>query len=161
MVRRYLNKQERQDMVVLAGFLAFLENRIETWAKLGRSKEKVKYSRMAFSFGNKVLKLVLNTLDPQEQDKVIADTKNYSVAAYAKTEAVREYERLKQLEENMVIPQEDWYDLADHALVTCRKCTLVGEAVEKCNMRRIFIKHDVPPFDQYAPVGTCPFKQEG
>lgn len=160
MVRRYLNKQERQDTVILAGFLAFLENRISNWDKLGRSAEKIKYARTAFTFGNKVLKLVLGTLDPLEQAKVIADTKNYSVAAFIKTEAQREYEHMKKLEDNMVIPQADWYDLADHALVVCRTCASTGDAVVGCNMRRIFIQHDVPLFDQHALAGVCPFRQE-
>lgn len=159
MVRRYLNKHERQDMVILAAFVAFLENRIGHWIKLGRSKEKIKYARTCYTFANKVLKFVLDTLEPQEKAKVIDDITKYSIGAYFKTEAQREYDYLKKLEENTIVQYEDFYDLADHALVICGVCKDEGSKVEECRMRKLFIKYGVPVFDQFAPEGTCPFKQ--
>lgn len=159
-VRRYLNKYERQDMVILAAFAAFLENRIAHWAKLGRSKEKLKYARTCYTYANKVLKHVLEPLDEREKAKVIGDTKTYSVGAFTKIEAQREYERLKKIEDNMIVRRDDWYDMADHALVVCRSCSRRGDEVDACNMRNIFIEYDVPAFDQYAPTGVCPYKQQ-
>jgi hypothetical protein len=103
--RRYLNKYERQDMVVLAAFAAFLENRIAHWEKLGRSKEKLKYARTCFTYANKVLQFVLEPLDPREKNKVLSDTKTYSVGAFINTETQREYERMKQMEDNMIVRQ--------------------------------------------------------
>lgn len=60
----------------------------------------------------------------------------------------------------MIVRRDDWYDMADHALVVCWSCSRRGDEVDACNMRRIFIEYDVPVFDQYAPTGVCPYKQQ-
>lgn len=157
--RTYLNAQERKDVAVLRAFSIFLHDKAALWAKLGRSKEKTKYTRMAKTLTEKIITLMTETLEPQEKERVVNDIKKYHVAAYQNEEAMREFERYRKAESVVPVDAEDLKDLSDEVLVVCQICREKDpEKLDSCRLRRILLKYDIPVFNQYSSKGECPYK---
>jgi len=159
MSKRYLNRDEKNQTLTLAAFIAFMSERAEESAKLGRSKDLVKFLRTSKTYADKALALIMLPLDADEKDKLIAEIPKMSVVTKYKREALREFEEAKKIDSVTPVSTEDFLDIVDHALSgLCVKCKLTGEDADTCRLKKLFINYDIEPFDLNAPEGKCPYQ---
>ena len=159
MSKRYLNRDEKNQTLTLAAFIAFLEVRIEEWQKLGRSKIMLKYSKMAKAFADKVLAHIMEPLDLVERDKLISEIPKMQVVTKYRREAIREFEECKKIDSVTPVQTDDFIDIVEHAIVgACQKCTLTGDEADNCRLKKHFINYDIEPYDLKAPAGKCPYQ---
>ena len=76
-MKRYLNRQEKNDFYILAAFMIFMEDSITNWTKAGKDKELLKSARTCRTYANKVATMFISSLDDLEKTKLI-----YCIAWY-------------------------------------------------------------------------------
>ena len=153
-MKRYLNRQERNDVMVLAAFLVFTEDLIANWTKLGKSKELLKNARTCKTYANKVASFFIDNLDDAEKIRLLKDCKKHNVAAVLRSD----HDKLAKQKEIIPVVEEDLKDLTDHALVVCQTCGVVGDKVAQCRLRELPMNYAIPPFDLLAQPGQCQYK---
>ena len=159
MVKRYLNRDEKNQALVLATFIAFLEVRIEEWQKLSRSKALIKFAKMSKTYADKVLGQIMEPLDLVEKAKLIAEKGKLQIVTRYTREALREFEECKKIDGVVPVVTDDFIDIVEHAIVgACQRCTLTGEEANNCRLKKHFINYDIEPYDLKAPVGKCPYQ---
>ena len=159
MSKRYLNRDEKNQTLTLAAFIGFMEERADEAAKLGRSKDLVKFLRTSKTYADKALALFMLPLDNDEKDKLIAEIPKMSVVTKYKREALREFEEAKKIDNVTPVNTDDFIDIVEHAIVgACQKCTLTGEEADNCRLKKHFINYDIEPYDLKASAGKCPYQ---
>jgi len=155
MAKQYLNRQEKNQALTIAAFIGYLDEQAEEWAKAGRSKESVKYLRMAKSFANKSLDSLFEGLDQAEKDRLVLELRKMDVAVKYKDEAIREYKRMLELDSVTPIQTEDLLDICGQAIEICKVCDYVPTT---CRLRQLLIKYDVPALNEDPESGGCPYQ---
>lgn len=150
-MKRYLNRQEKYDFYVLAAFLVYLEDLIKKWAN--RDKSLLKDARTCRTYTHKVATALVANLDGDEKTRLMADCKKHTVAAVRRSE----YDQLKKRQSVLEIEEEDLKEITDYALLICQICQEPTEKVVSCELRRLLMKYQVPPFSESAPVGVCQY----
>jgi len=158
MGKRYLNRDEKNQTLTLAAFIGFMSERAEESAKLGRSKDLVKFLRTSKTYADKALALIMLPLDNDEKDKLLEEIPKMSVVTKYKREAIREFEEAKKIDSVTPVSTDDFLDIVDHALVICRMCKLTSEDADTCRLKKMFIQYDIEPLDLNAPFGKCPYQ---
>ena len=153
-MKRYLNRQEKNDFYILAAFMIFMEDSIATWEKVGKDKELLKSARTCRTYANKVATMFISTLDDLEKTKLLTDCKKFTVTAMLRSE----YDLRKKQKGIVPVNEEDLKDITDHALIVCQTCSETGDQVDGCHLRDILMSYDIPPFDEHAPIGSCQYK---
>jgi hypothetical protein len=154
MGKTYLNRAEKDTALALAAFVAMMDDKIDYWAKSGTwPLTIIAEAEAAKAHIEAALDIMFNDLDQAERAKIIKGIAAMEVVVKYKEDAIREYNRIKALEEVTPVDTEDLYTIAEAALETCNGCDRDGQ---ECNLRRILVKYDVPVFDENAQ--GCPYK---
>ena len=159
MIKRYLNRDEKNQTLTLAAFIGFMSERAEESAKLGRSKDLVKFLRTSKTYADKALALIMLPLDNDEKFKLLSEIPKMSVVTKYKRGAVRGFEEAKKIDSVTPVNTDDFIDIVEHAIVgACQKCTLTGEDADNCRLKKHFINYDIEPYDLKTPAGKCPYQ---
>lgn len=155
MAKRYLNSEEKTDILRLITFHVNLQIMVDKWVKLNKDKESVKYLKMARSLMEKVTDIVVSPLDELEKQKIVDFAQKLDVIVTYKAEAKKEMERMLKFDDTLPVCSEDLYDIMEVCGEYCRLlCTNEGE----CKARDIMIRLDVPVANECAEKGVCPYK---
>lgn len=157
-MKSYLNKAEKSQALTIAAFIGYFDERAEEWAKLGRSKDAVKSLRMAKSFATRALDHLFEGLNQDEKNKIVGELKKMDIVCKYKDEAIRDYNRMLALDSVTPVQTEDLMEICGQAIEICQGC--VYKHPDKCDLRTLFIKYDVPVFNEKPGARECPYKIE-
>lgn len=160
-MRGYLNKQEKLTVQVIAAFTSYLDDVVKTLEGLNKPpKDAIKWGKMARSFALKLLDEYFKPLDAAERAKVVKEVGRMEIAARYKTEALREFEAMKQLDSVTPMETDDLLQLAELALASCSVCDARGDDVSSCRFRLVLIKYDIEALN-LSPGDGCPYRIGG
>lgn len=155
MTKRYLNSEEKTDILRLITFHVNLKIMIDKWVKLNKDKESVKYLKMARSLMEKVTDIVVSPLDELEKQKIVDFAQKLDVIVTYKAEAKKEMEKMLKYDDTVPVQIEELYEVVGITSEYCRLlCTNEGE----CRAREILLRYDVPVANERAEKGVCPYK---
>lgn len=157
-MKRYLNKAERQMALSISAYETYLEEKISEMAQHNGDKALLKNMRMARTYLHKALAKMIQPLDAVELKVLLKDVNKMQVVVKYTDEAVREYERMKKMNDVTVIETEAFLDIVEQAVNVCVACENKGEDVEQCKWRKRFLEAEIEPLDCGAPKGKCPYK---
>lgn len=69
--KTYLNAEEKKDIIITAAFVGEWQKMILKWQELGRSKQQIKYAKMALAFLFKTMDCIILPLPDIEKMKLI------------------------------------------------------------------------------------------
>lgn len=161
MSKRYFSRDELNFYSCLSAFSRFLGARVDGLSDKHKNIKQVRQKlRAARTLVTAAADLLLEPLDKTDADHARAEGGKMLVVTRYRDEALRELKATRKLDEFTTLPTEAYLDLVSHAIEgPCKACTLAGDFVERCDVRRIFLQTDIEPFDREAPFGTCPYKQ--
>lgn len=157
-MKSYLNRTEKAQALTLAAFIAYVTERADEWAGIGRSKDAVKSLRMARSFVARALDSMFAGLDDLERHKIMGMVAKMEVVAKYKDDAIREYNRMLALDSVTPVQTTDLIDICELAIGQCRSCS---EIPNRCKWRELFIRYDIPVCNESPEAGECPYREEG
>lgn len=154
-MKNYLNKQERNDLIMVQAIIGYINIAFEKWYERGNiTKEELKYIRMARSLIKKAISGVRSRQDKDFNNKLKRDIDNIELLCLPKTKAqvmLEQYEKDKE-EEMCLVHRQTLELMAEKALGNCDPC---AEDHTKCKLREAFIELNIPVFDPYST--TCPY----
>lgn len=151
MPQRYLNRKEKTLAVVLASMSETLVKTATEQRDHGYPA-RAKRLRTAATNLDGVLKDMVAPLDDAQIGIILAEAARSSVVCYTKSEAAA---RKDEPQQRVLI--DDIYDLAQ-AVIEGACCGCAGD--KPCQAKDILLKLGIPVFDDSAPAGVCPYKQE-
>lgn len=168
-MKRYLNRQEQEDIVYLSAFIGQLQDMA---SRDGNKKQPMMdknvsgwLKRVAALAHNQVLCPIVDGLEPHARQQALRAAKGNKIYCAPNERADLFLERLKaeQTEEQCLINVNTFQDVLEMALYACDPCKCkTEEERENCSGRLAFLALDVPVYDENA-MG-CPYlvsKQEG
>lgn len=158
MPKRYLNADDKQDVFRLVTFYVNINDMADKWARLKRSKELVKYLRMAKSLLDKVCFAITEELDEDAKTNLMAYSDKLQVKIVHNDQSKREYQEMLKMDSVVPMAVDDLYELVEGICGEyCRLlCNKGGEEVKECKARQIMMRYDVPV--ARAKGDGCPFK---
>ncbi|GEM_PF-1777874 len=159
-MKSYLNKDEKDSVLILESFVGFLENMIKKMEDSKKPKNIVKFAKMSKSFCYKVLDWMFEGLDQQYIHQLVKDIRKMEVITKYRNEAIRERKEMELLDSNTVVNTDDFNLIVEHALVICMQCKMCGEKAKNCKLRDVFIRNDVAVFNLEAGFNQCPYQPE-
>lgn len=156
MPRRYLNAEDKQDLLRLVTFYVNLNEVAEKWARLGRSKELIKYLRMAKTLLDKICFAITDELDEDAKTNLMAYSKKLQVKIVHSDQSRKEYQEMLKMDSVVPMAVDDLYDLV--ANVCGEYCRLLckNENEKECKARQIMMRYDVPVANTRGE--GCPYK---
>ena len=154
MTKRYLNKAERSEALILGGISETLDKFAVTARELGR-KEQAKRLKTAATHVQRVLEMMVQPLSDEQADIVMRDAARSNIIAVRGSEA----DLLERKRKFQDVPTDYVYGLARAVVETaCQDCKLRGKAAAECEARQAMLKIGVPVYDEHAPEGVCPYR---
>ena len=158
-MKRYLNKEEKNTVLVLGSFVSYFAEKIEEFDKLGINKDILKCFRLARTWGDKALQKYMEKIDPIEQNNVLLEVKKMTVSSTYKSSAIREYKEMLALDSVIPVPKDDFYDLVGEvSSCVCRNCRAEGAEVDTCPLRSLFLRNNVDAVNAEVSEGKCPYQ---
>lgn len=157
-MKRYLNKAEKQAALSIASFQTYMDGKVEEWAKHNTPPDLLKNAKMARTYLRKALEGLVAPLDTDEAVKLLREIDKMQCVVKYKDEAVREYNRMLELDSVTPVETEDLLDIVEQAVNVCVACDKAGEKADMCRLRGQFLKYDIEPLDREAPLGRCPYR---
>ena len=77
------------------------------------------------------------------------------IAVKYKDEALRDYNRMMELDSVTPVETSDLMDICAQAIEFCKVC---GQAPSECRLRKLLIKYDVPVLNECPELGGCPYR---
>lgn len=158
MGKGYLNRREKDDVLVLASFKNYMDRLSEKLEELNKSKEMIKYAKMSRSFAYKVLVMQLEGLRKEDQDNIRNESKKLRVAIHYNKDAINEFEKMKKADGITPVETEDFLDVVAVSISVCRTCSKVGKEADECYLRKIYFKYDIEPINYDAQEGQCQYQ---
>lgn len=154
-MNQYFSKQERENFIRLMILEGLLENIIDDYAKTNADKKFMGDARRVRTYVKKLLDYRQSFLDPVGRQNFLEAVDRLDVLFVPKREAVKHYQEIAKMQENIHFSREDFKDWFEFTIEhTCRTCT--REDYENCKGRKILMTYDMYPFDPGA-VGTCQY----
>lgn len=158
-MKSYLNKQEKDQVLTMASFIAFFEELAEKWEKLERDSGPIGDMRRARSYTQRVLDYLFKEIDQDLRKKIIGQIKKMELVVKYRSQAAREYEKMQKLEEVTPVETDDLFDISNIALNYCiKECTKTGKEARECINRHLFLKYDIPVLNEDPPAGKCAYQ---
>ncbi len=157
-MKRYLNKEDRYNTIILGTLVDFMNNLIIKFEELKRPKSVIKFMKMSRSFCLKVIDWYFQNLDDKYKHDVINEMKKLEIIVKQKTEAIREFKEMEKIESNMVVVTEDFYEICEYALLVCMKCKAGKEQIAECKLKEAMIRNNVPVMHLEISDDGCPYK---
>lgn len=154
MYKKYLNREDKLTVSILGSFATYLHSFAEQHKTNPKCKAAVKWARSAKTFTLKITDIYFCNLEPEQKRKIIDEVGRLQVVTKYKDEALRDYQKSQEIDSNMVLTNDDYYDLVEAVLeASCKGCSREPEG---CKVKRIFVLHDVEPYNCEAE--DCPFR---
>lgn len=147
-MKRYLNRQEKNELTTLLNMQVFLEKQVALYKSINRP---TKWLSSARSFLNKVIMERLAELDVLERRKAMEDFGKLMLVLRTKKEVIDEIKALKEADMTVPLLNDDFLLLCSYALGNCEKCS-TPDYVD-CKLRAIFIEYDIEPISE----GGCQY----
>lgn len=158
MLKSYLNRDERQDMIYFASLMGALEKKfIDEWCKRDNiiTTDEKKYLRMVNSLLDKVMRSILKRLGHDFVKRLVSDIEDSEIFVMPKIRAkIKKEEYLKQ-DGVIAAPIDDIYELAGIAMMQCNNCPECK--YEECKLRKYLMDIGIPALNEYAS-NTCQYK---
>lgn len=139
-MKRYLNKQEKNEVSICLNFLSFLEKHVVKQKQLGRP---TRWYKTATSFLSKAVNETMDSLDVDEARLARRNFAKMHLVLKTSKEALQEIKQMK--EDDMVVPlkNDQFLTLCSFALGTCGQC--ICNDFRSCELRDIFMEYDIEP----------------
>lgn len=157
-MKNYLNRKEKDSVLVLESFADFLDSLIKEFEKIKRPKNIIKFAKMSKSFCYKVIDWYFEGLDNSYRNKLLDDISKMEVVVKLKTEALRERREMELLDKNSIIPTEDLFKIYEHCMVICMYCQKDKDEISNCDLKEIFIRNEAPVMHNSVEECKCPFQ---
>ena len=158
MPKRYLNKQEKNDCLVIGAFASWMQDKANRMAEHSQSKQVIRNLRTASTYGQKALDEIIFELDDLEKVKVLEEAGKMQVSTRYKDQALREFKETMELDDVVPVKKSDFYDFMECTFEKVCKCCSTPENHQDCYWRKMFIQYDVEPFNLNIEPGMCPYK---
>lgn len=181
MGKDYLSSEEKSVVLTIGSFIAYMSDKATVWEKLKRSKDQIKYAKMARSFAQKSIDLIMQDVSEEQVTKLVGgnvvvykrgpygsvraiehvkgEMADMQVVVKYRDEAKREYARIEKLDENVSVAVGDLDQLLYFGMASCSLCDLCGQDVTDCDIRKLFIKYHGQPLN-LTPGEGCPFRKD-
>lgn len=156
MGKNYLNKDEKQEALMVASFILFIADHYNK-GSLARTKDMGKYAKYAVTYARKTLGEILKPLDDDMLEKYAVDADKIQLVLKHKKEAIREYEQMKALDRYVSLEIPDFKLITNLALESCNLCE---ESGSDCTMKKVYIKHGVQFVNEHATLEGCPYRED-
>lgn len=164
----YLSQKAKQQLVSIAVFGEFMDDCVKEWAeshpkksRSDREKNRIKWGKMARTYADKTFGTFWEGLDEEQKRDVLSQIEKVKVYVMYTDKALRERRKRLQAEEVVAVDHQDFLDVCEQALGVCQFCDNISQKVERCDLRRLFLKYDVEPFTLHPEKGACCYKVEG
>lgn len=157
-MNRYLGKHERPMFVQFVKLLEQTENMIAEMASVPSSdKQYLKFLRTARSWLSKAVALRIDVLDDDAKEDLWRQVKRIEPVVFiASAQAKQELKTLRESEDVLHIPADDFQDLYCEMIEkTCKVC--VESEYKECAIYRVCIANNIYPPTPQAPSDRCPY----
>jgi hypothetical protein len=155
--KKYFSAEDRENAVIIATLMIKCREIAEQWQKINRPKIMIKTLRTAATFADRLLAMMLSSLEPEVRVKTLAEMNKYRIFAAYNQQALDEYNRIKVDDKIKNVEWDDLYTLCESVLeCQCAKCGSTPENYKQCQLWQVFEKYGLPPYDDEAE--GCPFK---
>ena len=154
-MNQYLNRAEKNQVLTISAFVGYLIEKSNEWEKAGKNKDAIRYLRTAKSFALKGVDYLFDGLNQDELSKIINDVSKMDIAIKYKDEALRDYQKMLELDSVTPVETNDLMDICAQAIEFCKVC---GQVPSECRLRKLLIKYDVPVLNYGPELGGCPYR---
>ena len=158
-MKRYLNRDEKHTVLLLASLVAYMQDYCAMLDKLKKPALLRKWSKMTLSFATKTLDEIMLPLDVRERIKMVEESKKMQVVAVYNDQARRLHREAERMESNTTLPNEHFYVLARRNLILCQVCQMRGDKVTECAIRKMLMDADIEALNYEAPDGVCQYQE--
>lgn len=160
MPKRYLNFNDKKDLLRLVTFYVNLGETINTWAKVNKPAEWLKYLRTARTLLDKVCFAITDNLDEDAKENIMTYSKKLQVKVVHSDQSKKEYKDMLKMDDVVPMKIDDLYELVEGVCGEyCRLlCTKEREEIKECRARQIMLAYDVPIARENVREGECPYK---
>lgn len=153
MGKDYLNKEEQQLLWMMGAMNYTCQDKVDELEEHApHKKDLIKYLKYLRTYSDKVMTNLTEGLSKELLDEYVGKLKRREVSMLVSETSMEM--KMRNLDEPVVIDEEQFFDLVDVVLSKeCHDC----DQDEKCGLRDVFIKNDVPFFDGQDDV--CPYRQ--
>ena len=159
-MKTYLNSRQKEDFVRLAGAAVAAATIREEWGEHDSiTAEEKKYLKMAASFTEKALTMIVKRLAPEEGVNLLRRSHGIKLVCMPK-ETEREFRARvqRETEESGIFVTQTALD-AIIEMALCKGCSpCLAEEQETCPLRAAMLELDVPVYDSCPPEGVCPWE---
>lgn len=157
-MNKYVAGTEKERLVRLFLFHELLTRSIAEYAEHATDKIFIGNLRRSKTFLKKSLDQRLESLDKDAEINLIKSINKIGFAFLPKVEAKKEFENAKKLDENRVMPKEDFLNFVEFTVEgNCKICNKTGDDATGCGLRKLLVKYDVEVFD-LTVVNKCPYQ---
>jgi hypothetical protein len=156
-MKNYLNKNERENIVMLTALLGFVQDIFQGWADRGSlTKNETTRLRSATTHLSKMVDSVIGRLDSGHVRVLLRDARNSKIFCLPTERADIKLKNFKEerSKETAVVNLEALNYIAEKALYHCSPCTEKDESC--CVLRNCFTLLAIPVFD--VATKGCPYK---
>lgn len=158
LAKTYLNKQERDDCLVMGAFIAWFREKADFWASLKRPKDIIKSMRAASSLGDRALQAILTPLDEHERVRVLEENAKMRVSTRYTDQAIKDFREICALDTVTPLEKGELEDILEYVFdANCTGCYKQGTEAHNCKWKKRLIKWDIEPFVFEVPDGACPY----
>lgn len=156
---KYLNAQEKADMLKIGAITITLDLMIENWAKSKNKKTLVKYLRTANTYINKAFQGRMMDLEAKEVKLLLKQANDQELLIAPSRDAQRKREALKKEFNTNVLSWDDFSVLVNHCLASCSVCeTRDTDTIETCKFRALLMEQDVQALTLEPKTGQCQYR---
>lgn len=156
----YLNRRDKNTVLGLGALASYLEETIkeqEARNQTDKIKKLLKNLRTTRTYTYKSLDTLLGDIDEDEVQKTIKSLEYLELLIAYKNKAYKEKQRMEELDSTITLDREEFLDIVEQAIGVCQSCELGKRKAKECNLRKLFIKHDIEPLDPDAKK-KCPYQ---
>lgn len=161
MLKSYLNKQERTDMIYFCSLLGFMDKKfLQDWCERDNiiDKDEKKYIRMAVSLMDKIMRSMMARLGKDFVERLVADIKDSDIFCMPKVRAQIKKKEFMEQDGIVASSLDDVYEIAGIALTKCNEC--IEKDYEQCKLRKCAMDLNIPAYNEYA-TNKCQYLPDG
>ena len=155
--KKYFNSEDRENAVIIATLMIKCRQIADQWEKINRPKIMIKTLRTAAAFADRLLAMMLSSLELEVRIKTLAEMNKYRVFAAYNQKALDEYNSVKINDKIKCVEWDDLYTLCESVLeCECKRCGSAPDNYKQCALWQVFEKYGLPLYNDEAE--GCPFQ---
>lgn len=155
-MKRYLNSDNLVNLAIIGYMTGVLASFRKNMDKQDWSSDSKKSVSMAATWIEKAYYDICSQLDQKQAKTLINRLQSWKGA---KLDIIRPTIIPKKEVVMQELEKDDWYDVIEHCMTgACQNCKLTGKQANDCRIKEIFLRYDVPVYDDTAQDGVCPYK---